>query len=712
MTLSSFCESDTEFANRVKSVYKEAFDRDPLLAPHTPIALEIVEKLGQGGMGAVFRVKDHRLGRFAALKVLSDPNKRSTLRFLNESSITSRLEHPCIPPVYEAGKTPDGQHFILMKIIEGQTLSKEIADYHKQDRPPEKLEELLTVLLKVAEAIAYAHEHAIIHRDLKPSNIMVGRFGEVMVMDWGIAKDLEESRNPGESLDFGYTTCAKADESGRLRAEVNVSSGQMLGTPGYLAPEQARGDFLDPRCDVFNLGVLLTLLLTGELPTPGDSENSMLAAAIAGITRTPLELNPSVPPELNSLATKALEVKVQHRLSSAKSFVKNLKAYLSGKDLDVHQYSKTEKLLRAAKRQPGGLIGLTLLAILCAITGLYIAEISRSARVEEQALRQQLESRLKIEAVGIAKQSAELRAERAKEALTLFNKARVAVNKHQDPKIIHSAIHGALAASDRSRISLVTAAKIYKDGYLIDDQAVILREITRRFPPAYEALYQLHKIKLREGYIEQRLPKSSPELKQLIDLAKNSKVQNDYTLLAKAIDQHQQRNFDAAITLYNQVEDHCKGMTSVYIYRSLAHAQKREWKQSLDDATRAIRIDPHNSMNHSIRSQIHLRKKDPKNALADSKNAVALYPKNPKLHFKQGRIHEALNMKKEALKDYSAAINLKKNYVKARYQRSQLYIKLDQTEKAILELQSMLKASPNSSYAPAIRAEINRLKKS
>ncbi|MDF1665875.1 MAG: protein kinase [Planctomycetota bacterium] len=711
MTLSSFCESDTEFANRVKSVYKEAFDRDPLLAPHTPIALEVVEKLGQGGMGAVFRVKDHRLGRFAALKVLSDPNERSTLRFLNESSITSRLEHPCIPPVYEAGKTPDGQHFILMKIIEGQTLSKEISEYHKQGRPPEKLEELLAVLVKVGEAIAYANEHAIIHRDLKPANIMVGRYGEVMVMDWGIAKDLEESRNPGESLDFGYTTCAQADESGRLRAEVNVGSGQVLGTPGYLSPEQARGDFLDARCDVFNLGVLLTLLLTGELPTPGDSENSMLAAAIAGITRTPLELDPEVPPELSSLAKKALEVKVQHRLSSAKSFVKNLKAYLSGKDLEVHQYSRTEKILRAAKRQPGGLIGLTLLAILLAITGLYIGEINRSARAEDQVLRQQLESQLQIKAVGLAKQSAELNAKRAREALTLFNSARAAVDHHKDVKVIQRAIHGALAASDRSQMSLVTAAKIYNDAHMLEDLRPILLEITQRFPPAYHSLYQLHKLQLEKNYLEQQIPKSSPHLQRLIELAKDEKQSNEYTLFAQAIEQHQLKNFGEAIHLYNQAEKHNQHMAPLYIYRAHAYLLTGERKKGLADANKAIRIEPHSSLNHCFRATINIKSKNFKNALLDSKTALALAPKNPKLHFKQGRIHEALGMNKEALHDYRNAIKLKKNFFKARYSRAKLFEHIGQAENAIREYQLMLNIKGHSTYTPEIQAAINRLKK-
>lgn len=708
VSLSSFCESDTEFAERVKAVYKEAFDRDPLLAPHTPVALEIVEKLGQGGMGAVFRVKDHRLGRFAALKILSDPNERSTPRFLNESSIASRLEHPCIPPIYEAGRTPDGQPFILMKLIEGQTLSKEIADYHKQGRPPEKLEELLSILVKVAEAIAYANEHAIIHRDLKPSNIMVGRYGEVMVMDWGIAKDLEASRNPGESMDFGYTT--NGDDSARLpiepEPEPEVGSGQMLGTPGYLAPEQARGDLLDARCDVFNLGILLTLVLTGELPTPGDSENSMLAAAIAGITRSPLEIDSTVPPELDSLAKKALVTKVQHRLTSAKTFVKNLKAYLSGKELEVHPYSKLERALRATKQHPAALIALTLGAILVAITALYISEINRAARAEEHAAALKLMNDFQLQSEVLAHREAD----RSKRALVLFSQARVELTKKKDPKVIRDRVYEALRISNRSHASLATAAKIFKDAYLFEDMSSILKEITQRFPPAYDALYQLHKLELREGYIDNRQLRGSPHLERLTQLANESKAQNEYTLFARALQKHTEGRMRAALALYNEAEKRNQGMAPLYIYRGLAYAQKNDKSKSLADINKAIDIDPHNSANHSVRATVNMRFKDVQAALADAKNAVALYPKNPKLHARQGRIHEALGMKTEALLDYEAALKLRPHFFRPRYQRAQIYTQLGDIKKALDELHILVETFPKSSYTPGILTEIKRLK--
>jgi serine/threonine protein kinase len=625
--LSPVRESDTEFASRIKSIYKEAFKRDPLLAPHAPVALEIIGKLGQGGMGAVFRVKDHRLGRDAALKILSKPNPQNTLRFLNETNITSRLNHPCIPPVYEAGKTPDGQHFILMKIIEGQTLSEEITHYHQHGRPAEKLEELLTVLVKISEAIAYAHEHGIIHRDLKPANIMVGRYGEVMVMDWGIAKNLEISKNPGESLGFGYTT----NDGARSSARLEVGSGKVLGTPGYLSPEQARGELLDPRSDVFNLGILLTLILTGEIPTPGDSENGRLAAAIAGIVRRPEELEAKIPTELSSLANKALEVKLQHRMTSAKAFVNDLKAYILGKELKSHQYSKSERILRSIKKQPGGLLGITLMAILLAISGLYIAELQRSANSEERALRQRLEAKSKLQTEALARKQAQQKAERAQKVLELFNKARNLTSRGSKPENIRQTIKAAIKASEHSQTSLMTAAKIYDDAKMTDDLTTTLQENIRKYPPAYQALFYLHKIETRNNQCPEASPFVSKHLQTLADQARMNNTKNEYTILYQAIKAHQSGFLDKAIKLYGTIEEYSKGMLSLYAHRGLAHSQNNQPKQALRDFTRAIEIAPKDASFYGHRALSLLKLKQNQRALTDINHGLSLSPQSQKL---------------------------------------------------------------------------------
>ncbi|MDF1666387.1 MAG: serine/threonine-protein kinase, partial [Planctomycetota bacterium] len=173
----------------------KALGRDPWFEPHSEWLWERREKLGEGGMGSIWRVRDRRLGRDGALKLLlAESDENALERFLREAKITARLDHPSIPPIYEAGKTASGQHYIVMKVIEGQTLRERIEEVHKKGiGHPDEIRELLRALVKVGEGVSYAHSQGIIHRDLKPENVMIGRFGEVLVLDWGIAKDTNDS---------------------------------------------------------------------------------------------------------------------------------------------------------------------------------------------------------------------------------------------------------------------------------------------------------------------------------------------------------------------------------------------------------------------------------------------------------------------------------------------------------------------------------------
>jgi serine/threonine protein kinase len=187
---------------------------------------ELVEQIGQGGMGTVYRVRDRELDRPVALKVLDVMPEGAQA----EARVLARLEHPGIVPVHDAGVLPDGRFFYAMKLVRGKRL----------DEPgalPEGRAERLQIFLKICDAVAFAHAHGLLHRDLKPQNVMLGPFGEVLVMDWGAAQ------------------------------AVGAPAGAIVGTPGYMAPEQARGEpDLDERADVYALGGILHFVLTGRAP--------------------------------------------------------------------------------------------------------------------------------------------------------------------------------------------------------------------------------------------------------------------------------------------------------------------------------------------------------------------------------------------------------------------------------------------------------------
>jgi eukaryotic-like serine/threonine-protein kinase len=218
----------------------------------------LLERIGAGGMGTVYLAEDSVLGRHVALKILDVPDAGSELaaRLLREAHVLARLEHPGIVPVHDAGTLADGRPFYAMKFVQGERLDRHIAS-------ASRLADRLRIFQGICDAVGFAHAQGVLHRDLKPENIMVGPFGEVLVMDWGLAKILRQS---AESPDEGTGASCTSPSSGVTSKQIRTAHGAVLGTPGYMAPEQARGESekLDERADIFSLGALLQFLLAGS----------------------------------------------------------------------------------------------------------------------------------------------------------------------------------------------------------------------------------------------------------------------------------------------------------------------------------------------------------------------------------------------------------------------------------------------------------------
>jgi serine/threonine-protein kinase len=256
-------------------------DRGAATLPARLGRYELREEIGRGGMGAVLRAHDPDLGRDVAVKVLRPDQQHDPAvvhRFTEEAQIGGQLQHPGIVPVYEVGRAADQRPYFTMKLVRGRTLA---ALLKERVHPAHDLARFLGIFGQVCQTLAYAHSKGVLHRDLKPANVMVGAFGEVQVMDWGLAKVLRPAGSPAAPLRAESTGSAiRTVRSEATGADSHL--GQALGTPAYMAPEQARGevDRLDERADVFGVGAMLCEILTGQPPGGADSGHALPARAL------------------------------------------------------------------------------------------------------------------------------------------------------------------------------------------------------------------------------------------------------------------------------------------------------------------------------------------------------------------------------------------------------------------------------------------------
>ena len=302
----------------------------------------IIEKLGEGGMGAVYLAEDLHLARRVAIKFLTSTDRHYRARFIREARAVSALSHPNIAMVHDYGETAEGQPFIVMEYVKGKSLS-------------ELLEEGLTlrrsveIVSSIAKALGEAHEQGIVHRDIKPSNVLVNERGHVKVLDFGLVKHLFEPPASGVDLD------AQTIYATQTRSDV------IVGTPLYLSPEQATGKQIDGRSDLFALGALLYECLTGQSAFSGGSVLEIGAQIIHVTPPPPSKINPHVPPALDRITLKALEKKLDARYQTAGELLKDLKtaaATLSGNGVPVA--SKSAKPTDGFKRATNAFATLTM----------------------------------------------------------------------------------------------------------------------------------------------------------------------------------------------------------------------------------------------------------------------------------------------------------------------------------------------------------------
>ncbi|MEO8181143.1 MAG: serine/threonine-protein kinase, partial [Deltaproteobacteria bacterium] len=373
-------------------VGSEAPGRYTYLSPDGERGAEI----GRGGIGRVLLAMDQHLGREIAIKELLQDSQEGDrggvdpelmTRFLAEARITGQLEHPNIVPVYELGRRADGRLYYTMRMVRGETLSTAL---ERARTLPERLV-LLSHFAGLCHAIAYAHSRGVVHRDIKPDNVMIGEFGETIVLDWGIAKIQGEPDVPGARQPRGVTVLGE------------TSHGDLVGTPLYMSPEQARGevDQIDEASDVWSLGVVLYVLLCGRPPFLGQTTEEVVALVTEGRHVPVQRSEPLAPSELCAVVERALRVDKAERYPSVRELAADVAAFMSGARVRAYDYSALELFRRFYRRHRAAAIValVVLLSLIVVATELQRRILSardrallaeRNALDKEHAARQSL----------------------------------------------------------------------------------------------------------------------------------------------------------------------------------------------------------------------------------------------------------------------------------------------------------------------------------
>ncbi len=311
----------------------------------------MLRTIGQGGMATVYAAEDVELGREVALKVIKHHAfaRDSIARMLREARIIAGLEHPGIVPVHDVGMLADGRVFYVMKLVRGRRLDEHVATVNA-------LRDRLRLFERICETTAFAHAHGVIHRDLKPQNIMVGTFGEVLILDWGVAKVLHEStptNDPPVVHEMEATTTDRAmhDDHGLTTHTRETAIGTIIGTPAYMAPEQSRGDLdsVDQRSDIYALGAVLYFLLTGRPPRyEGSNENPN--DDYPRILSSPRRLDRSIPQPIQAVCLRAMAHSPLHRYDKAADLADEVARFLNGEPVRAYREGWLERFGRFARK--------------------------------------------------------------------------------------------------------------------------------------------------------------------------------------------------------------------------------------------------------------------------------------------------------------------------------------------------------------------------
>jgi serine/threonine protein kinase/Flp pilus assembly protein TadD len=667
---------------------------------------EIRDELGHGGMGIVHLAVDRSLRREVAYKIVRTGRATplAVERLIHEAQVTGQLEHPNIIPVYALGQTAAGEPFFTMKRVRGATLLDRLDDARialaKGDDPwtAFSLAARIDVMRKVLDALGVAHEAGVIHRDLKPTNIMVGKHGEVLLMDWGLARIIGTPVEPDDAAG-AISTDRQRDPSSRTQM------GTVVGTPAYMSPEQAGGriEQLDARSDLFSAGALLYELLTLSAPYRGATAADIMAQALRATAEPPGVVARRIqggyarriPPDLIAITQRAMSRDPADRYESAAAMRADIDAWSESRLISARPRTLPGAMVRWTRRHPATVVTLAITTALLLVIGQIAVQLrlSRSQRAEA-------DNRAEAEAARAAEAEADRRAAAAEAERNATEAARNAA----EARMANAAAAMTRGQLAEARAILGATAESYRD------------QTIRHYNVLWDVLHRtgISSDRFMEIIGRDRLAVYKDAFDNLIDEV----APNDPTVTATGDDygmratiHHLYGDLDAALADADEAVRLAPDLTAAYYVRGRIRVDRGEPAAALADFTRMLQLDPDSVRGYKARAIAHGDLGRTDDALADLNEALKRVPADAEALAVRGAMLARVGRHADALRDLDAALELRPNQAHTLATRGNLHAVAGRLDDAYRDFSAAIGIDPRSGAAFAGRGHVRLLRR-
>ncbi|MGE0431210.1 MAG: tetratricopeptide repeat protein [Planctomycetota bacterium] len=685
------------------------------------------DELGRGGMGTVRLAEDPQLRRELAIKLLHDADPASSEQFIEEAQITSQLQHPNIVPIYEFGSDSDGRPWLAMKRIEGDSLADRIAAWKRSDGgraiPPGRMATILTMFSKACDAVAFAHSRGVIHRDIKPHNIMVGAYGELLLVDWGLAKPLA-----GNADTMAEQPARPIRTARRETGDAATLDGDVFGTPAYMPPEQAEGRIgdVDEQSDIFALGGVLYHMLTLSAPYAGRGASETLALAAQHRLIAPRRRAPAagIPRELQAIVLKAMAADKADRYATVDAMQADLAAWQAHLPTTAWRAGPIERLAKWTRRHPT----LSLASLLIMLAGLAVAVLVGQLQASESARRlaeadkrtAELESNLAIEKQRAAEQAAhaaQLKTESTVETMM----ALLDEGSRDRIERFRKALTGARARGTRDEEFGRRLGKDARDYMIAYDQLfelchqnrveptpaqlferALIRKTTGDLSGAIEdydaALRQrtdLHELWVGRGAARLKLGEAESALRDL-DRALQLAPESVSALIGRGNALKALGRLDEALEMYTAAIAASDQDTTTWHSRGNFYGDTGQWELSIRDYTKALEFKDALPDSWACRGQSRLMIGQVDEAMADFAQAVKVDPDYAQTYVYRSTALCSLGRLDEALADCNTALRINPELDIALWNRSNIHKFNGDLDAALADINEAIRLKPTA----------------